>query len=167
MFTDIAGYTALGRRIGHLELERVLAECEAIVRAEAEQKHSGRIVKNIGDAFLIVYESARDALLAAAAIQGAIAERNRRVSPSQALALKIVINAGDVNVDDHGDVFGDPVNVGARMEKVAAGGEILFSEVVYHGMNKAEHRYEEFGNYDFKGVDRPVKIFRLDTSREG
>jgi len=44
---------------------------------------------------------------------------------------------------------------------------ILFSEVVYHGMNKAEHRYEEFGNYDFKGVDRPVKIFRLDTSREG
>lgn len=167
MFTDIAGYTALGRRIGHRELERVLAECEAIVRAEAEQQHAGRIVKNIGDSFLIVYQSARDALLAAAAIQGAIAARNRRVPTSQALALKIAINVGDVSVDERGDVFGDPVNVCARMEKVAAGGEILFSEAVYHCVNKAEHRFEEFGNYDFKGVDRPVKIFRLDTSREG
>lgn len=167
MFTDISGYTALGRRIGHRELERLLGDCEAIVRDEAEKKHFGRVVKNLGDSFLIVYDSARDALRAAIAIQGAIAERNRRVSRSQALVLKIVINAGDVSVDDGGDVFGDPVNVCARMEKIATGGEILFSEAVYHCVNKAEIRYEEFGNYDFKGVDRPIKVFRVDTSREG
>ena len=122
--------------------------------------------KNLGDSFLIVYESVRNALSAAAAIQARTSERNKRVSADRALALKIVINTGDVNVDDDGDVFGDPVNVCARMEKVATGGETLFSEAVYHSMNKAGQRFEEFGHYDFKGVEHPVRVYRVVADRE-
>ncbi len=158
MFTDISGYTDLSQRIGHEALEQLLAEYETIVRHEAETNHGGRVVKNIGDSFLVVYDSARDALRAAAAIQRAIAGRNTRVPAARTIAVKIAVNAGDVIVDESGDVFGDPVNVCARMEKVATGGETLFSEAIYHSMHKAEVSFEEFGHYNFKGVDHPVTL---------
>ncbi len=167
MFTDISGYTELSQRMSHTVLESLLGEYERIVREVAETQNHGRVVKNLGDSFLVVYDSAHDALGAAVGIQTAIARRNRRVSAADAIAVKIAVNAGDVNVDETGDVFGDPVNVCARMEKVATGGEILFSEAVYHAMNKTEVRFEEFGNYDFKGVEHPVKVFRIDTGHGG
>lgn len=160
MFTDIVGYTELSRRLGPERLGPVLADHERIVAAAAGDS-GGRVVKNLGDSFMVAFDSVGGALAAAEAIQIAVTERNRGVAPEAAISVKIVVNAGDVRVGDDGDLFGDPVNVCARMEKLAAGGEILLSEAAYLSVAPTTARCEEFGTHDLKGVGRPVRVFRV------
>lgn len=160
MFTDVVGYTELSRRLGPERLAPVLADHERIVAAAATNR-GGRVVKNLGDSFMLAFDSVGGALAAAEAIQTAVTERNRGVAPEAGFSVKIVVNTGDVRVADDGDLFGDPVNVCARMEKLAAGGEILLSEAAYLSVAPTTTRCEEFGTHELKGVGRPVRVFRV------
>lgn len=165
MFTDIADYTELTRRLNHARLQALLSRHDRIIREQTGCRH-GRIVKSIGDSFLIVFTSVTDALHAALGIQRALDEHNRLVPLSEKMALKIAIHAGEVNVNHSGDVLGDPVNVCSRIQKVASGGEVLFSGVVCQSVNLVGFEYQEFGLERFKGVGAPVRLYRLLTVRE-
>src|SRR5215216_2254700 len=92
-------------------------------------KNRGRIIKTTGDGLLVEFQSVTDAVLCAAEIQRRMARRNSDVSPARMIQFRIGINVGDVIVDDT-DIFGDGVNIAARMEALAEPGEICVSAAV-------------------------------------
>jgi len=94
----------------------------------------------------------------------ALRERVRRfdegVPPEQRLQARVGIHLGEVRID-RGDVFGEPVNIAARIEALAGPGEVLFGESVWLSMNRAEVRAEDAGERELKGVPEPIRVFRL------
>src|SRR6476646_8671578 len=95
----------------------------------------GKLVKTIGDAFLMVFESPTDAVLAGVAVQDALAQHKEGKTEPDRVEVRIAINTGEVNLADN-DIFGEPVNITARIEGVAQAGEVFFTEAVYLAMNK-------------------------------
>ena len=122
---DVAGYSRLMGADEEGPLKRLAA-----IRTELTDpkiaKHHGRIVKTMGDGLLVEFASVVDALRCAAAIQTAMAERNAAVAADDRIEFRIGINVGDVVVED-GDIFGDGVNVAARLEGLAEPGGICVS----------------------------------------
>ena len=122
---DVAGYSRL---MGPDE-EGTLAELKALRASLTDRKvaeHHGRIVKTTGDGLLVEFASVVDALRCAAEAQTAMAESNAPLRPDQRIEFRIGINVGDIVVED-GDIFGDGVNVAARLEGLAEPGGICVS----------------------------------------
>ena len=125
---DVAGYSRL---IGADE-EGTLGALKAVRRELADPKiaeHRGRIVKTTGDGILVEFASVVDAVRCAVEVQGAMAERNTAVPTDERIEFRIGINLGDIIIDQ-GDIFGDGVNVTARLEAFAEPGGICVSRVV-------------------------------------
>jgi len=125
---DVAGYSRL---IGADEGDTLarLRNIRAEVIDPAIAAHNGRLVKTTGDGFLVEYGSVVDALRSASEIQAGMAEHNAPVPTDQRIEFRVGINLGDVVVED-GDIFGDGVNVAARLEGLAEPGGICVSRVV-------------------------------------
>jgi adenylate cyclase len=122
---DVAGYC----RLMGTDEEGTLARLKAIRADVIDPKiaeHHGRIVKTTGDGLLVEFASVVDALRCAAEVQAAMAERNAPLSADKRIDLRIGINAGDIVVED-GDIFGDGVNIAARLEGLAEPGGICVS----------------------------------------
>jgi hypothetical protein len=120
----------------------------------------GLVVKGIGDAYLITFKSPTDALLCAMAVQDQLANRNPLLAKDERFEVRFAINAGEVRVEKK-DVYGEAVNIAARIEGLAKGGEIYFSEAVYLMMNKSEVPYESVGEHKLKGISQPVGVYRI------
>ena len=116
MFTDIVGYTKMSQAKESLALE-LLEEHRALVRPLLST-HGGVEVKTIGDAFLVEFRSALEAVLCAVEIQQRMAERNLNASPDRRVRVRVGVHLGDV-VHQGGDVYGDAVNVASRIEPLA------------------------------------------------
>src|SRR5207244_10904680 len=95
----------------------------------------GRLVKTIGDAFLVVFASPTRAVLAGVAIQDRLWDYNRRVAAGEQIHVRVAINLGEVR-EEKGDVFGEPVNIVARVEGIAEAGEVLLTEGVSLAMDE-------------------------------
>jgi class 3 adenylate cyclase len=108
--------------------ERLTAHLRELVNPKIAE-HRGRIVKNTGDGFLAEFPSVVDAVRCAAEVQRVMAERNKGTPPEDRIEFRIGINLGDVIVEEH-DIFGDGVNVAARLEGLAEPGGICVSRVV-------------------------------------
>lgn len=121
---------------------------------------SGTVVKNIGDAYLMTFTSPTDSLLCALAVQDLLADRNLQLPPTERFEVRFAINIGEVRVYRK-DVFGEAVNIAARIEGLAKGGEVYFSEAVYLMMNKSEVPYESAGRHKLKGIQEPVGVYRV------
>src|SRR5437879_5275099 len=124
MFTDMVGYSALAQRDDKLALE-LLEEHRQLLR-EIFPRFNGTEIKTIGDAFLIEFHSALEAAQCAIEIQRALAHRNHDVTPDRRIELKIGIHIGDV-VHRAGDVYGDGLNLAARVDSLPGAGRSAWS----------------------------------------
>ncbi|MCP5149784.1 MAG: adenylate/guanylate cyclase domain-containing protein [Ectothiorhodospiraceae bacterium] len=152
LFTDLANYTDRVSRSDREQLHRLLKAHEGLVRPLVESR-GGTVVKNIGDSFLCVFPSATDALRATLDILDASA----RVD---SFALRVAVATGDVEEID-GDVFGDAVNLAARILHKAPAGEGWFSAGTRVCMNDAEIPWESVGRFALKGITGEQKCYRV------
>jgi adenylate cyclase len=159
---DVAGYSRL---IGADE-SGTLQALKAI-RAELIDPtiaaHNGRLVKTTGDGLLVEFGSVVDALSCATEVQAGMAERNTTVPNDSRIEFRIGINMGDVVVED-GDIFGDGVNVAARLEALAEPGGICVSASVQEdATGKLDLVFEDLGEQALKNIARPVRAYRIAT----
>lgn len=129
LLTDMFGYTEFTSQAERSALETAVRQQQKIIAPVIECFH-GRLVKWIGDSALAVFGSATDAILCGRSLQRAFWEYAERIPTAINARIKVVIHAGDIMVDNDGDVYGDPINFVARMEKVADPIEVYFSETV-------------------------------------
>jgi adenylate cyclase len=129
-------------------------------------KHRGNIIKTTGDGLLVEFASVTDAVVCAAEIQERMAWRNADVSAASAIQLRIGVNLGDVIFED-GDIFGDGVNVAARLEALAEPGGICISAAVREQLGeRLALGYEDLGEQMVKNISRPICTFRVLPARE-
>jgi TolB-like protein/Tfp pilus assembly protein PilF len=160
MFTDMVGYASLGQRDESLSLA-VLDEQRKLVRPIL-MKHRGREVKTIGDAFLVEFPSALDAVRCAYDIQRATREFNISLPEPRRLHLRVGVHLGDV-VESEGDVSGDAVNVASRIEPLAEDGGVCLSRQVYdHVHNKFELPLTSLGVKPLKNLADPLEVFKME-----
>jgi len=157
---DVAGYSRL---VGEDE-EGTLAQLKGHRRALVDPqiaKHRGRIVKTTGDGMLAEFASVVDALRCAVEIQRGMAERNSALAPARRIEFRIGINVGDI-VAEGDDIFGDGVNVAARLEGVSQPGGICVSARVQEDAEgKLDVAFEDMGEQHLKNIARPVHAFRV------
>src|SRR5215471_3520897 len=126
---DVSGYSRLMSRDEEGTLIRLKSHRRELIDPKIAE-HDGRIVKTTGDGLLVEFASVVDAVRCAVEVQRKMAERNAGVPADQCIAFRIGINVGDIIIDD-GDIFGDGVNVAARLEGLAEAGGICVSQVVH------------------------------------
>jgi TolB-like protein/class 3 adenylate cyclase/tetratricopeptide (TPR) repeat protein len=162
---DVAGYSRL---IG-IDEEGTLATLKAYQSELVYPKlaeHRGRIVKTTGDGVLVEFVSAVDAVRCAINIQRAIAARNVDVPNDRRIEFRIGISVGDIIADD-GDIFGDGVNVAARLESISApGGICVSSQVQENARGKGDILFEDLGQQQLKNIAQSVHVYcvKLDTN---
>jgi adenylate cyclase len=163
---DVAGYSRLIGADEQGTLNRLRAIRTEIVDPAIAQ-HRGRIVKTTGDGLLVEFTSVVDALQCATQIQTVIAERNTGIDTEKRIELRMGINVGDVVVED-GDIFGDGVNVAARLEGLAdPGGICVSARVQEDAAGRLELAFDDLGEQNLKNIGRPVRVYRvrLDNAR--
>lgn len=159
MFTDMVGYSALTQRSESLAL-RLLEEHNQLLRP-IFAKFGGKEIKTIGDAFLVEFSSALDAARCGVEIQRTLFERNTQITRDERIQVRIGLHVGDI-VYKENDVFGDGVNIAARIEPLAHPGGICLSEDVARQIqNKIETPLFEFGRRELKNIELPVKIYAI------
>ena len=159
VFTDIKGFTERTGRQSYEENQRMLRLHDALL-VPVFRAFDGRLIKTIGDAFLVVFPSPTRAVLCGIAIQDRLWDYNRRVEEPAQIHVRVAINQGEVR-EEKGDVYGEPVNIAARVEHLADAGEVVFTEAVYLAMNRAEVPAEDRGLHTLKGIARPVRVYRV------
>jgi TolB-like protein len=157
---DVAGYSRL---MGEDE-EDTLGALKAIRRELSDPKieaHRGRIVKTTGDGLLVEFPSVVDAVRCAVEVQREMALRNAGVAEVRRIEFRIGINLGDIIIDEH-DIYGDGVNVAARLEALAEPGGICVSRVVRDQVrDKLDIEFEDRGEQQVKNIARPVHVYRI------
>src|SRR5436305_1165770 len=124
-------------------------------------KNNGRIIKTTGDGMLVEFASAVDAVQCALEVQRRMARRNADVVPDRRIEFRIGVNIGDVIVEGT-DIFGDGVNIAARLEQAAEPGGIMVSQGVREQLaNKVDANFEDAGEQQLKNISRPVRAFRM------
>ena len=150
---DVVGYSQLMTEDEEATLAQLKAH-RADVFDPKIAEHNGRIIKLMGDGTLVEFASVVDAVNCAITIQSALAEAEG------AIRLRIGINLGDVIVDGD-DIYGDGVNIAARLEALAATGGICISSIVHESLgNRVEAEFSDAGEHEVKNIARPIRVFR-------
>ena len=161
---DVAGYS----RLMGVDEEGTLAALKSYRRELIDPKiaeHRGRIVKTTGDGALVEYASAVDAVRCAVEIQRVMGERNVTIPEDRRIEFRIGINVGDIIIDDS-DIFGDGVNIAARLEGLAEAGGICVSGRVQEDVQgKIDVSFEDAGDQQLKNIARPVKVYRIQLGK--
>jgi len=162
--SDVAGYS----RLMGTDEEGTLAQLKVHRKELVDPKireHRGRIVKTTGDGMLIEFASAVDAARCAIEIQRNMAERNANVPQDRRIEFRIGINVGDVIFESE-DIFGDGVNIAARLESLAEPNGIIISEDAYRQVrDKLDISFEDGGTQQLKNIARPVGVYRVQLDR--
>jgi adenylate cyclase len=157
---DVAGYS----RLMGADEEGTLARLKALRSELVDPKiaeHHGRLVKTTGDGLLIEFASVVDAVRCAVSVQQAIPARNTGVETNNRIELRIGINLGDVIVEGD-DLYGDGVNIAARIEALADAGGVFISNTVYDQVrDRLALVFEDLGEQQVKNIARPVRVYRV------
>src|ERR1700756_1198826 len=161
---DVAGYSRLMGADEEGTHERLRGHLRDLIEPKIAERR-GRIVKNTGDGFLAEFASVVDAVRCAVEMQRGMADRNSTIRADQRIEFRIGVNLGDVIVEEH-DIFGDGVNVAARLEALAEPGGICVSRVVRDQVrDRVEFTFQDLGEQQVKNIARPVRVYRVSESR--
>jgi TolB-like protein/class 3 adenylate cyclase len=157
---DVAGYSRLMGADEEGTLERLKALRRELLDPKIAEHH-GRIVKTTGDGMLVEFASVVDAVRCAVEIQQAMPERNTGIGADNRIELRIGINLGDVIVEGD-DLYGDGVNIAARIEALADAGRVFVSNTVHdHVRDRLPFVFEDLGEQQVKNIARPVRVYRI------
>jgi adenylate cyclase len=157
---DVAGYSRLMGADEEGTLERLKALRHELLDPKIAEHH-GRIVKTTGDGLLVEFASVVDAVRCAVAVQQAMPERNAGVATDNRIELRIGINLGDVIVEGD-DLYGDGVNIAARIEALADAGGVFVSNTVHDQVrDRLPFLFEDLGEQQVKNIARPVRVYRV------
>jgi len=163
---DVAGYSRLMGADEEGTHERLKAHLQELIAPKIGE-HRGRIVKNTGDGFLAEFASVVNAVRCAADVQHGMGERNEAIPREKRIEFRVGINLGDVIAEEH-DIFGDGVNVAARLEALAEPGGICISRVVRDQVrDKLDYAFEDMGEHQVKNIARPVRVYRVRAGQLG
>jgi TolB-like protein/Flp pilus assembly protein TadD len=162
---DVAGYSRLMGADEEGTLSRLNAHRHEFLDPKIAE-HRGRVVKRTGDGILIEFGSVVDAARCAVDIQSGMAERNAPVAQDQRIEIRIGIHMGDILIED-GDIFGDGVNIAARLEGIATPGGICISDDAYRQVRgKLDVNFRDIGEQELKNIARPVRVYRAQLGNE-
>jgi len=163
---DVAGYSRLMGR----DEERTHADLKALRKTLIDPRiaaHRGRIVKNTGDGMLVEFASAVDAVRSAVEVQRSMAEQNATVPQDHRIEFRIGIHVGDIMLDDS-DIFGDGVNIAARVEGIAEPGGVCLSDDAYRQIRgKIEIVCDALGPQTLKNIAEPMRAWRVQLGGRG
>jgi adenylate cyclase len=160
---DVAGYSRLMGADEEGTHERLKAHFRELVDPKIGEHH-GRIVKNTGDGLLAEFSSVVDAVRCAVEVQRGMIDRDPDLPEERRIRFRIGVNLGDVIVEEH-DIFGDGVNIAARLEALAEPGGICVSRVVRDQVrDKVDFGFEDLGEQSVKNIARPVRVCRVRDS---
>lgn len=164
LYADVAGYSRL---TGEDEdaTHRRLSEYLDLISATVED-HRGRVMHYAGDAVLAMFDAVVDAVSCATEIQDKLRERNQELPTGRKVQFRIGVNLGDV-IEDRGDIYGDGVNVAARLESLADPGGICISDAVRSAIGKKlDLDYEDLGEQEVKNIGEPVRVYQVVMEEE-
>lgn len=163
---DVVGYS----RLMGIDEEGTLAALKTYRREIINSKiaeHRGRIVKTTGDGALVEFASAVDAVRCAMEIQRAMAERNAAIPEDRRIELRIGINVGDVIIEKQ-DIYGDGVNIAARLEGIAKAGGICISRQVFDQIEgKLQFASLPLGPQNLKNITKPIEVLAIEVDGTG
>jgi TolB-like protein len=164
MFTDMVGFTAIAQRDEAVAF-RLLEEHRSLLRPFFAA-HGGRVIKTMGDGFLVEFPSALESVLCAQKIQSALRQRNSSVDAKKKIALRVGIHVGDI-IDQGDDIVGDAINVASRIEPLAEPGGICVSEQVLDQIrNKLAVTWHPLTAPRLKNVEFPIRVYQLEASAD-
>jgi adenylate cyclase len=154
---DIAGYSKLMGADEAGTLARLKEYRRELIDPKNKQ-YRGRVVKTTGDGILIEFPSVVDAISCSIEVQQGMCERNANIPPEKRIEFRVGINLGDVIVEGR-DLYGDGVNIAARLEGLAEPGGICISQTVFnHARGKIAFEFEDLGELALKNIVRPVHV---------
>ena len=165
LMIDVAGFS---RMMGQDEERTTVLIREFHDRTQGlVEAHAGRVVDTAGDSVFGEFDSVVNAVRCAQAIQEAQAAANTRREPAERMETRIGVHLGDVIVQDY-RVYGDGVNIAARLQTVAAPGSICVSEAVYKEVyTKLDLAFEDLGVRELKNIEHPIRLYRVITPKAG
>jgi len=159
LYADVAGYSRLtgdDEDATHKTLNKYLD-----LFSQSIESHNGQVMHYAGDAILARFEAAVDALSCASVVQQQLAEYNEDLPEERQLHFRIGLNLGDV-IEDRGEIYGDGVNIAARLESLAEPGGICVSDAIRSAVQKMlDLNYEEMGDQSLKNIEEPVRAYRV------
>ncbi|MCZ6749645.1 MAG: hypothetical protein O7D96_10135, partial [SAR324 cluster bacterium] len=159
LMADVVGYSRLMGEDEQATL-RALKSCRELFGRLCAQHH-GRVVNAPGDSILAEFGSVVDSVAAAVEIQRQLAGKNRKLPSGRAMQFRIGINVGDVMVEEDA-LYGDGVNIAARLESIAEAGGICLSRAAYDQVKgKLPFEYEYLGEHQVKNIAEPVRVYRV------
>ena len=160
LMADVVGYSRM-MEADEAGTHAALNERRASILDPVVRAHSGRIVKVMGDGVLIEFGSAVNAVAGAVELQRKSAEANALLPDPSRIILRIGINLGDV-IGEGADIFGEGVNIAARLEAIAEPGGICISAKVHDEVDgKLDCAFEDMGEQAIKNISRPIRVYRL------
>ena len=157
---DVAGYSRLMGADEEGTYKRLKAHLAELVHPKITE-HRGSVVKNMGDGLLAEFASVVDAVRCAVDMQRGMAERNAGIAAPQRIEFRVDINLGDVIAESE-DIFGDGVNVAARLETLAEPGGICVSRVVRDQVrDRLSYIFEDIGEKSVNNIARPVRVYQV------
>ena len=162
--TDICGYTVRVKKLSQSELSRLLNEHKTFI-SDISIRNEGSLIKGEGDSFWLVFPSVTAAAMAALEMQQELRAQQSSKSNDERLAIRVSITLGDVLHQDK-DIFGDTVNLTARIESVTPQDEIYLSQAAWLALNKAEVQTSFVNEFSLKGMSEPEKVYKVDQSHK-
>jgi len=160
---DVAGYSRLMGADEEGALERLKAHRRELIDPKAKE-HRGRIAKTTGDGMLVEFPSVVAATRCAVEVQRAMIDRNAGIREDKRIPFCIGVNLGDVIIDGD-DIYGDGVNVAARLEALAEPGGIYISRVVHDQIrDKLPYPFDDMGQQSVKNIARPVRTYAMSSA---
>ena len=159
MKTDVKDFTKKFNEMSEQEISTIMSEHRQFVLNKA-YKFTGKIIKGEGDAFWITFENVTNAVSCGQEIQLELYEKYVGKQDNEVINLRIVITAGEITYKE-GDIFGDAVNLAARIETITPSGEIYLSDSANILLNKTQYSTDSVGKYNFKGKDHEIEVYKV------